>query len=178
MTKLGAAMGLTGDDFTVGTAAERISRDANARFAAPSTAAGLQPPRPRRVASEFRALGMTEQDALRASGDRSAILTGNGSAFTKEHQHGDLANRWSHAAVAQIVGAASEEMGANRALAALAGASVFLVKEYGYDRRPSPSDLVITGDVYRSSFPDGTGTTLSLSGFADGAMFGYLERRF
>jgi len=119
-----------------------------------------------------RVFGLTEKESLILSGDE------HGSACTSGiHDHGDMANRWCHASVSKFVSGLLREGGQSRNVAGAAGLGVFLAKEYGFDKKASPSDIVLADyELYDSArVPGGADrrqrTFLGLSVFGDGAAF-------
>jgi hypothetical protein len=93
----------------------------------------------------FTVFGWTEQQALEGSGvPHNQALTD--SAFSGAHNHGDLANRWSHGAIVKEVSAELQRAGANRFVAQAAGDLVFVFKEAFVDQNFDTSDVVLLSD--------------------------------
>lgn len=123
--------------------------------------------------SAFRVLGFTEREALAQSGDPDGV------AFSKKHTQGDMANRWSHAAVAKAASAAYRQAGFSPFASALLGAAILVPKEFLIDRRPSASDLVIADyQLYGTRSREGSETSVAVSVFGDRALFFALEKRY
>jgi hypothetical protein len=122
---------------------------------------------------ELRVFGFTEREALEQSGDP------DGSAFSKKHTQGDLANRWAHAAVVKMVQGGFSAAGFGKWSSALLAASIMLPKEFLIDRSPSGSDLVIADvPVLRSGSRNRGETAVFVSLFGDGAVFLSLQKGF
>jgi len=127
----------------------------------------------RRGPEPFRVFGFSEREALAQSGDP------DGEAFSKLHTQGDMANRWSHAAVAKSAAGVLRQAGFRPWTASLLGAAILLPKEFGIDKRPSRSDLVIADfPLFSFGRRERAHSAASLSLFGDGALFVSLEARF
>lgn len=127
----------------------------------------------RRGPEPFRVFGFSEREALAQSADP------DGEAFSKLHAQGDMANRWSHAAIAKSAAGVLQQAGLKPWAASLLGAAILLPKEFGIDRRPSRSDLVIADfPLFSFGRRERAHSAASLSLFGDGALFVSLEARF
>jgi hypothetical protein len=121
----------------------------------------------------YRVMGLTEREALARSGDP------DGDVFSAKHAQGDIANRWTHAAVVKSASAAFAEAGFGKLASALLGAAIMLPKEYLIDRRPSASDLVIADyALFQSGNRQRGESRMFLSVFGDGALFLSYEKSF
>ena len=114
-------------------------------------------------------MGMSESMAVGMSGDPY------GNAFT--HDHGDIANRWSHATVAAMVRESLRGVGVQGLAATLIGASVFVPKEMLIDQNPSASDFVVDFELYRQTSGRSV-SSMSVTVFGDGAVFLGMWRTF
>jgi hypothetical protein len=127
----------------------------------------------RRGPARFRVFGFSEREALAQSGDP------DGDVFSRLHTQGDMANRWSHAAVVKTAAGLLQQAGFGPWVSSLLGASILLPKEFAIDRRPSRSDLVIADlPLFSAGRPERAHSAAFLSIFGDGAVFLALEARF
>jgi hypothetical protein len=114
-------------------------------------------------------MGMSEQSALQISGDP------DGNAF--DHDHGDIANRWSHASIAAMARETLRGAGVPGPIAVLMGASILVPRELLIDDNPSASDLALDLELYRQAHGP-RASSVSVTVFGDGAVFLGMWRRF
>jgi hypothetical protein len=161
--------------FALPAAAESDLLQSTSAWESPGETAVIirEPTRYPATGEPFRVFGFTEREALEASADPY------GNVWSSKHTQGDMANRWSHAAIVKVASTALGDVGLGRLASALLGATILLPKELIIDRRPSASDLVIADlPLYHSFKPRGDETRASLSLFGDGAFFFTYEKKF
>lgn len=120
----------------------------------------------------YTVMGMTEEQALAQSGQGPVTPGSETRACDNNHNQGDIANRWCHAAIVDSVNQYLLLMGVNPVLSAVLGSLPIFFKEYVVDSHPSKSDMVV-GEIQIFTFnkakpKDGS---ISVTGFADGAVF-------
>lgn len=168
------ALTLDGTD----TPAQRVSRKANAHMTSPTRALDpryqLREPR-----GPYTVNGMTEARALELSGDPGQILRGQGSSFTPAHEHGDLANRFSHGVGIKTWSEISERFGAPTLAAAYIGMLSSVPKEMFIDLNADPRDIGFV-DVPLLDVQNAHGQRLTVraSVWGDGATFGSATLKF
>lgn len=117
-----------------------------------------------------RVFGLSEKDVLAMDGDP------NGAACSDDHIRNDMSNRWCHAIIVKVIQETLKKHGVPNIIASLAGASVFVVKEYGYDLKPSKPDLVLADvEIFKSKKGD---KKVTFSAFGDGMFFINFEKKF
>lgn len=117
-----------------------------------------------------RVFGLSEKDVLEMDGDP------NGAACSAAHIRNDMSNRWCHAIIVKVIQETLKKNGVPNIIASLAGASVFVVKEYGYDLKPSKPDLVLADvEVFKSKKGD---KKVTFTAFGDGMFFINFEKKF
>lgn len=117
-----------------------------------------------------KVFGLAEKDVLAMDGDP------NGAACSDDHIRNDMSNRWCHAIIVKVIQETLKKNGMPSILASLAGASVFVVKEYGYDLKPSKPDLVLADvEIFKSKKGD---KKVTFTAFGDGMFFINFENRF
>jgi hypothetical protein len=125
-----------------------------------------------------RVMGLTEKDALEMSGQ--GPLSPPTRACDNDHNNGDIANRWCHAAIADSVNQYFLQMGVNPILSVVLGAIPLLIKEYFVDLHPSKNDLPI-GEIRILKFKNPIGkkdASVYATAFADGAIFVTVQLTF
>lgn len=118
--------------------------------------------------SDYKVFGYSEKQIL------AMINDSNGAACSSNHEQGDMANRWCHAAIVKLIDRSWQDQGVHRFLSALMGFSFFAAKEYLIDLHPSKSDLVISDIVL---FKD-NGVTIEGSLFGDGMFIVVVSHSF
>ena len=117
-----------------------------------------------------KVFGLSEKDVLEMDGDP------NGAACSDAHIRNDMSNRWCHAMIVKVIQETLKKNGVPNIIASLAGASVFVVKEYGYDLKPSKPDLVLADvEVFKSKKGD---KKVTFTAFGDGMFFINFEKKF
>ena len=160
------------------TPAARVSRRANAHMTSPERA--LDPRyQVRQPRGPYTVNGMTEARALELSGDRGQILHGQGSSFTAAHEHGDLANRFSHGVGIKTYAEISQRFGVPPLAAAYIGMLSSVPKEMFVDLNADPADIGFV-DVPLVDLQNDRGQRFTVTGsvWLDGATFGSATVKF
>lgn len=121
---------------------------------------------------DTKVFGLTEQDVLNQDGDPE------GTACSRRHSQGDMSNRWCHAFFVKAADSFLRAKGLSKNPSALLSASIFVPKEYGIDKKPSRSDLVMAEyEIYetiQAQYP----SRMTVTVFGDTAMFMNFEQQF
>ncbi|UOF02553.1 hypothetical protein [Bdellovibrio reynosensis] len=116
--------------------------------------------------------GFSEKEVLAMDNDPQ------GAACSDKHNQGDISNRWCHAYFVKLVDTYLRKQGLNKNLSALLAASIFVPKEFLYDKNPSASDLVIAEYEVFNRFGTKQNTRLTVSLFGDKTVFLTFQKRF
>lgn len=119
---------------------------------------------------DYRVMGMTEKEALVQSGQ--GPLSPPYRACDSNHNNGDIANRWCHAAIADSMNQYLLLIGVKPVLAAVLGSLPILLKEYLIDQHPSKSDMPIGEiQIFTLNKANPKAGSVFLTAFADGALY-------